>query len=459
MPAQHLTHPLDEASRARLEGRGLSMTLVDPAETDAWTGWLQAEARGFLGAAPSAEHEREARGYQADRRTTGVYGPAIAGAAGSTRPVATCQSWPTPLTVPGLGTPPAWAISSVTVAPTHRRRGIATAMLTAELRTAATLGIPLAILTVSESTIYHRFGFGPASRLVGFEIETKRERWRGRDAAGRLSYVDDPVAFRATGAAVLDRVRAGRVGEIGKSALLADRLIGPLGSEPRRDEVRLVRFDDDAGRCQGFVSYTLSADAGGDAAMHGLEVRHLASATDDAYLALWRFLVEHDLVGRVRTTTAAEDEPLPHLLSDFRRARQVAREDHLWLRVLDVPAALEARRYERDGRIVLRVADPLGFAAGAFLLDVRGGAGTVEALGPDDTVPGARIPHATVPHATVPHAGPVPEVRLDVTALGSLYLGGATARDAALRGELSGDAAALDALFRTARPPHLGSWF
>lgn len=427
MTEHYLTQTIDETSRDALAARGLRMSLVDLADAAVGDDWLRADFRGFLGSSPSPERLAEARGYQTDRRTTGVYDDDLA------IPVGTSQSWITPLTLPGLTTLPSWAISSVTVAPTHRRRGIATSMLQAELRTAHALEVPVAILTVSESTIYHRFGFGPATVLAGYEIDTKRAGWRGRDVGGRLAFVD-PIAFRATGAEVLDRVRRSRAGEIAKSPFLADRLTGPLGTNEKKDGYRVVRYDDADGVCQGFVVFTLE-EHDTDFAMHTLTVQHLASTTDDAYLALWRFVLEHDLVGTVKTYTTGDAEALPLLVSDFRRARQAWREDHLWVRILDVPRALEARRYEHDGSIVLHVDDMLGFAAGTWRLTVEGGIGTVDVASGDA------------------------DVTLPAAALGSLYLGGIRAHDLALRGELMGDVAAMDRLFRTIDPPVLGSWF
>lgn len=406
------------------------MSLVDLTDTAVFDAWLQADMRGFLGPRSNDEKLAESRDYQSDRRTTGVYDDELPGLS----PVATAQSWITPLTLPGLVELPSWAISSITVAPTHRRRGIATAMLEAELRTARDLGVPLAVLTVSESTIYHRFGFGPATVLTTLEIDTKRVRWRGRDVAGRLSFVDDTEQFRATATSVLDRVRRAHVGEIAKSRYLADRLSGPLRTDEKKDAVRVVRFDDASGECQGFVTFTLT-DHERDFASHTLAVQHLAAATDDAYLALWRFLVEHDLVGTVTTNTASDAEPLPLLVSDFRRVRQLERADHLWVRVLDVASALAGRRYERDCSLTLHVADPLDIAGGTWRIDVVDGIATVDAVDAEA------------------------DATLAVTALGSLLLGGMRARDLALRGEIEGDVASVDELFRTIDPPYLGSWF
>ncbi|MGO4343795.1 GNAT family N-acetyltransferase, partial [Pedococcus sp. 2YAF34] len=142
-------------------------------------------------------------------------------------PVGTVNSWIAPLTVPGGAAVGSWAISNVTVAPTHRRRGIARALLGAELRTAHALGVPLAILTVSESVIYGRWGFGPATFATEWRVDTKRVRWVGPATTGRLSFTE-PAAYRETGRDVLRAVMARRAGEIDQTPYLADRLIGPL---------------------------------------------------------------------------------------------------------------------------------------------------------------------------------------------------------------------------------------
>ena len=119
-------------------------------------------------------------------RNTAVYDDADP----SREPVGTVNAWPAPLTVPGGGRVDSWAISSVTVAPTHRRRGVARALLGGELRTAHALGLPLAILTVSESVIYGRWGFGPATWATAWSVDTKRVRWVGGETPGRLSFAE-----------------------------------------------------------------------------------------------------------------------------------------------------------------------------------------------------------------------------------------------------------------------------
>ncbi|MEV8213154.1 GNAT family N-acetyltransferase [Leifsonia sp. NPDC077715] len=423
------TAPLDDTSAQALAATGLRYALVDAADADALDGWTRADFRGFHGRRPSPEQLAGARENFAPRRNTGVYDDAGA----TTDPVGTVNTWPAPLTVPGGARVDSWAISSVTVAPTHRRRGIATALLGGELRTAHALGLPLAILTVSESVIYGRWGFGPATWATAWSVDTKRVRWSGGDTPGRLSFTE-PEDYEETGAQVLDRVMADRPGEIGLEPYLAKRLVGPLKGDPEADKARLVRYDSADGEPEGFVSYSLK---GGDEdfTRHTVEVRYLAAATPEALRALWRFLLELDLVAEVKVWTRGVDEPLQALVNDVRGARVTDLEDHLWVRILNVPAALQARTYERDGSLVLEVADELGFAAGRYRLTVQDGRATVSAT--DDPA----------------------DVTLPVTALGSAYLGHDVVRGLALAGRIQGYADALDRLFRTAVPPRLSTWF
>lgn len=429
MTEPYVTQPIDETSARAVADAGLRLVLVDTSDTAALDAWIQADYRGFLSGRHSPDALGEMREYLRSRRTTGVYDDTIPDAAS---PVATTNSWVAPLTVPGGATVDGWAISSVTVAPTHRRRGIARALLTGELRTAHALGVPVAILTVSESVIYGRWGFGPATFATEWRIDTKRVRWAGPETGGRLSFTE-PKDYAETGRQVLDRVMAGRAGEIALEPYLADRLIGPLKSNPNADKHRLVRYDSPTGEPEGFVNYVVKDS--GDFVRHTVEVDYLAAATDEARTALWRFLLEMDLVSEVHISLQGTDEPLPQLVSDVRGARVANLEDHLWVRILDLVAALSARRYESDGELVLDVSDDLGFAEGRFRMTVTGGVATV-----------------------APTTDPA-DVSLPARALGSVYLGHPTARGLATAGVIEGDALALDRLFRTAVPPRLSSWF
>lgn len=162
-----------------------------------------------------------------------------------------------------------------------------------------------------------------------------------------------------------------------------------------------------------------------------VQVQDLLALTPQAERALWHFLCSIDWVLKVRTGYRAPDDLLPHLLPDPRSARVVTSADFLWVRVLDVVRALGARTYEVPGVLVLEVTDEAGPAAGRYRLDA--GAGVCE-----------RTQEAA-------------DLRLDVSALGSLYLGEASAVRLAALGQVAeerpGAVALADAVFRTARRP------
>ena len=171
--------------------------------------------------------------------------------------------------------------------------------------------------------------------------------------------------------------------------------------ESAAKDLRCVRFDDASGRLQGYAVYRFDpAHSTGT-----LEVEYLHAATPDAYSGLWRFLLEADLVSEVRAPLRSVDESFVWQLSDRRAARKSNERDHLWLRILDLKAALEARRYPAPGRIVLEVDDPLGFAAGRVLLDV-GSDGAARLTPLDCAVPNG-----------------VAAVALGVNELAAIYLG------------------------------------
>lgn len=431
MTEPYLSLPLDDQAASSLRDSGLRLALVDTSDDAAFDAWLSADARGFHSKQPSAAALAQQRELLRHRRTTAVYDDGIPVPAS---PVGTVNSWPAPLTVPGPAAVDAWLISSVTVAPTHRRRGVATALLPAELRTAAALGLPVAALTVSESTIYGRWGFGPSAFSTAWTIDARRAGWAGPATPGRLSFTTAPE-FVETGRALLARQNAARAGEVGLSPYLADRTMTPLEGASDADRYRIVRYDGPDGEPEGFVTYTITEDDS-DFTNATLDVVALVATTDAAAAALWRYVIEMDLVSTVHAHTRAVDEPLPWLVRDIRRAKVTNVQDHLWTRILDVPAALEARRYETSGSLVLEIDDPLGFADGRFRIDVASD-GTASVTGTTDA----------------------PDVSLPVGALASVYLGAPAAAGLAGAGRIGGDAAALDRLFRTAVPPRLSSWF
>ena len=130
-----------------------------------------------------------------------------------------------------------------------------------------------------------------------------------------------------------------------------------------------VRYADAAGTTRGIAVYRLG-DEGSDFTKHELELHYLLSETADAYAALWRFALEHDLVSVVKAHLRSVDEPLRWMIADQRGAK-VETGEHGWLRILDVPTVLAARAYASPGSFTLRVTDPLGFADGTWQADGR----------------------------------------------------------------------------------------
>lgn len=436
----HKQLPVDSDSFDSLATHGLRLGLVDTDSAE-FSLWLQAEARGFHSPRLSDETIADQVRVLADRRTTGVWDDSAADAAS---PIASVSSWPTELTVPGHASVTSWAISAVTVAPTHRRRGIARALLEAELRTAHALGVPVAMLTVSEATIYGRYGFAPAAMGADWTIDTRRAKWTGPAASGRVQFVTLDQAV-AAGAELNERVRLDTPGEIGFSGFLWERKLGIHADDKApAKQLRYVRYDDADGVAQGLAIYrVVEIPEGGFT--HTLDLQYLVTATDDAYAGLWRYLLEIDLVVEVTASLRSVEEPISWQISDYRAARKKDERDHLWTRILDLPAALEARRYSASGCFLLEVADPLGFAQERVLM-------TIDATGSALVVPF----DGTVPdHAAA--------LSLSINELSALYLGGVSAVLLARAGritELSPDAAAaVDLSFRSVVTPRLSIWF
>jgi predicted acetyltransferase len=430
--------PIDDDAKAAVAAVGLRIDLVDPADDAAATAWVRADLRGFYSDdAEGAEALTKFESFRG-RRTTGVYDDS---AAVPEIPVATVSSWPTPLTLPGARSVEAWAISSVTVSPTHRRRGIARALLEAELRAAAAHGTALAALTVSEATIYHRFGFACAAFAADWTIDTRRARWTGPDARGRVHFVER-ADLRTLAPEIEARARLRIPGEVDRWDRLWDSMFGLTpDSAKEAGKLRAVRYDDESGTPQGYAVYRVN-DNPDDFSSHPVDVTELVAATDDAYAALWRYLIELDLVSELRVSLRSVDEPVRWMVADARAARKSKESDHLWLRILDVKASLEARRYSAPVNVVLEVADPLGFAEGRF------------ALTADET--GV----ATVAQAG---AGDAPDVRLTVNELSALLLGGVSALTLQSAGRVTevtpGAVVGLDRAFRGDVAPRLGIWF
>jgi len=398
--ARQRTAPVDEESARRLAANGLELRLVTT--DDERDAWLQSVARGFLDTERDAGQLAAVRERSTYRRAVGVYDPSAPEPAA---PVGSVAGWVTDLTVPGGATLPTLAVSAVTVAATHHRRGIARALVEGELRTAAALGVPLASLTVSESQLYGRYGFGAAVPVTSWRIDNRRAGWIGPEPGGRVDFVSRE-RFRELAPALHERVRPRVVGEVPVPAGQWDSFAGTRPDAKEAGKNRAVQYTDAAGEVRGLLVYSVEENPV-DYPRSTATVSLLLAENPDAHAALWRFVLGLDLIGEVRASELSVDEPLRWMIAD-QRAAHVEVVDHHYVRILDVPAALEARRYGAPGVLALDVTDPLGITGGRWLLDVDDdGRGVVEAW-PD----GAAAPAGAT------------TVALGVTELAIAYLGG-----------------------------------
>jgi predicted acetyltransferase len=333
-----------------------------------------------------------------------------------TIPVATFASFDKTLNVGGRLLP-LRMITDVTVSPTHRRRGLMRRLMTEDLQDAVDRGLPVAALTVSEGSIYGRFGFGLATFARHIEVDTPRFALRGLADPGRVELVEPVEAWPAV-TEVFTRFHAQTRGSVERPEFYHSILTGAYRWEDRGPDHKLraaVHLDADGGP-DGYVLYRHVGQQDGRATV---DVVDLASVTSTAYLRLWRFLADLDLVPRVRWRRAPVADPLAWALTDPFAVRVTHVDDALWVRVLDVVAALEARPWGDDGEVVVEVADPLGHASGRYRVITSDG------------------------RAQVSRTDAAAGVRLAADTLGSLYLGGVDAATLRDSGRLAGDDKAL----------------
>jgi predicted acetyltransferase len=430
---------IDAIAKAKYQEQGLRFELLKSSD-ETFEPWFQAMGRGFHGPRVDADQIPSRIEGFAHRRLSGLWDDTLADAQS---PVATASAWIADLTIPGQRTIPSWAISTITVAPTHRRRGIARNLMEAELRTAVALGVPVAILTASEATIYERFGFAPAAMRADWTIDTLAAKWTGPIPDGRVQIVTTEQGRDEGGLDILHRALLQSPGEMYFDGHLWNRLFGMPGRGDPKD-FRVVRYDDAAGIQQGLAIYKVEDPGGFKPEI--VHVNYMTTATDDAYAAIWRYLLEIDLVGTIKAPLRSVDEPVRWQISDPRAATEDAVGDHLWLRILDVKTTLEARHYNAPGTFVLELDDPLGFADGCYLLSIdNSGTGVVTKL--DDREGFGNNHH----------------LAMDVSDLSKIYLGATSITTLVKAGRIDqktmGAAVAADAAFRSTVTPWLSTWF
>ena len=392
--------------------------------------------RAVEGAFGSQPDDEDIRGWRTvtelDRTLAAFEGDRIIGNAGA---------FSMELTVPGGATLPMAGVTAVGVRSTHRRKGVLTSMMRAQLDDVVERGEPIAGLYASESIIYGRFGYGLASLQNAIEIDTGRSAFRDDEIEGRLEMVDSVEAAKLF-PEVHDRVRRSQPGDVTRSQGYWDVWFKDREKHREGASARFYLVHESApGQPDGFAAWRIKSDwSDGALPASTLALQELMATNPAALKALWRQVLDVDLIRYVKAWKRPVDEPLRWWLRDPRQLKLKAQTDELWLRLLDTPRCLAARRYATDGKLVIGVTDRFRpDNDGRYLLDA----------GPDG--------------AECRRTDDEPDLSLEVADLGSLYLGTVTATALARAGrvaeETDGALLRADALFASDRAPFCATNF
>ncbi|WP_326835862.1 GNAT family N-acetyltransferase [Amycolatopsis rhabdoformis] len=378
--------------------------------------------RGTLHVKPGSDEEWDRIGEAlAESRVFAAFDPELIG---------TVRSAAHEVVVPGGARLPLAAVTGVGVRAGRTRRGVLSALQTAQLQDFAERGTVLASLHATEGAIYGRYGYGVSTLSRTVVVDRRQATLRPEAPAGgevsvfglEQALLHWPDLYGATGTR--------RPGMITRPAHYwpmnenqARRLDGPV-------ETAVHRGPDGV---DGYVVYHVER---GEGDRQKLTVFEFHYTDPGAFAGLWRFLLSVDLVDDIVAIARPLDEPVELLFTDPRAAKITGVEDETWLRLIDVPAGLAARTYGPAEPVVLEVTDRL--------LPANDGRYRV---GPD----GAE------------RTDTAPALRLDVSALAMLYFGAWPASALADTGRLEVlDDTALshvDTLFGTRRSSWCGTFF
>ncbi|MFJ5027428.1 GNAT family N-acetyltransferase [Streptomyces sp. NPDC088560] len=321
------------------------LTVLRPEDFDRWWDGL---VRAFGGVAAAEERELDRSLTEFDRSLAALDGDEIVGTAGA---------FSFRMTVPGGAGVPAAGVTMVSVAATHRRRGVLTSMMRRQLDDVRALGEPLAVLFASEPAIYGRFGYGAAALQLTAEIDTSR-------VSLTLPAGTEDVRVRyAEPAGVLDACESVYAALVpGRPGMLARQpgweRVGLLDPESEREGASALRcvVAERDGRVTGYARYRTKLGWGPDGHDGTVKLEDLAALDPATDAALWRFLFGIDLMSTLSLHGRPVDDAWQYLVSDIRRCRPRLR-DSGHVRLVDVAAALSARTYQTPLDVVFEVED------------------------------------------------------------------------------------------------------
>ena len=333
---------------------------------------------------------------------------------------------------------PMGGVSTVGTLPEYRRRGLMSRITLKAFEDMRERGQAVASLWASQAAIYQRYGYSMVTVMRDYRVDiTDIDFHDGDDGSSEVERLDIATGY--------DLVKQVYIGFIAHRMCYLHRG-RPLWHNNAFEEIEadgpihIAVSRDGHGAPDGYIVYTLRHDRRDHPSRsQEIRIRDLAWLTPSAYRSLWSFVKRHDLVGSVRWNNAPADDPAVEFFLEPRllNARDL---EGMWLRVVDVPTALEGRGWDADGELTLGIAEDriAPWNVGTWRLCVS--AGSAES-GP---------------------AGGDADIALSVKALALLYAGRRSARELAALGMLDGEPGALrraDALFATRHAPHCPDHF
>ncbi|WP_326765585.1 GNAT family N-acetyltransferase [Streptomyces sp. NBC_01591] len=371
-----------------------------------WNEWFECLELAFGGVAEPPEQRELYEQLTEHERSIGIWdGDDV---------VATAGAFSFRVAVPGGALVPAAAITMVSVASTHRRRGLLTSMMRRQLDDIRALGEPIAILTASEPAIYGRFGYGTASQQMSMTIEKDRVRLTvppGTDEVRLRRAKPDEAMAACEG--VYEQLVPGRPGTpVHAPGWERKPMVDPVSSRQGASAQQCVLAERD-GEIVGYVTYCIKPEWEPSGPNGTVSVNDLGALDPAAYAALWRFVFEIDLMKTVEARNRPVDDAVLHLVSDVRRCNIRVR-DSLHVRLVELGAALEARTYRGPVDVVFEVEDAFcPWNAGRWRL-------TADAKGA----------------ASCRRTDDAADLALSVRELGSAYLGGESLSSLGLAGRV-----------------------